>query len=239
MRIPQKPVSLDYERLAQTLLFKDLARAELDEIVATAQSQKVSKGAFFFMQGDDAGALYLLVTGQVKLAQVNPDGQQTLLRAIGDYALFGAVVLAQAQVYPVSAEAMEDSLALVWSKQDLMPFVGRFAQFAMNAIQVMAFHSQEFQERFRQLATERVERRLAHTLLRLASQTGKKIPEGVLVNLPLTRQDLAEMSGTTLYTVSRLLSQWESQGWISAERGRFIIRYPHALVSLAEDLPVA
>ena len=191
------------------------------------------------MQGDPAERLYILLSGQVKLTQVNPDGQQILLRAIGAYNLFSVVVLAQVDTYPVTAEAMEDSTALGWAKADLMPFVERFPQFALNAIQMMAFHTQELQERFRQLATERVERRLAHTLLRLASQSGKKIPEGVLIDLPLTRQDLAEMTGTTLYTVSRLLTQWETQGLVIAQRTHIIIRYPHGLVSLAEDLPAA
>ena len=83
---------------------------------------------------------------------------------------------------------------------------------ALNAIQMMSDHVQEFQERFRQLATERVERRLARTILRLASQSGRKTDEGVLIDFPLSRQDLAEMCGTTLYTVSRTLSEWAGKG---------------------------
>jgi CRP-like cAMP-binding protein len=116
-----------------------------------------------------------------------------------------------------------------------MQFVTRYPTFALNAIQAMASHTQEFQERLRQMGTERVEHRLAHTLLRLASQTGKKMPDGVLIDLPLTRQDLGEMTGTTLYTVSRLLSQWESQGLIIADREHIVIRYPHGLVQIAES----
>jgi CRP-like cAMP-binding protein len=107
---------------------------------------------------------------------------------------------------------------------------------AINAIQILAERIREFQDRIRELATERVERRIARALLRLARQSGKKVSEGVLIDLPLTRQDLAEMSGTTLYTVSRTLSQWESQGLVYASREKVIIRYPHGLVMIAEDL---
>jgi CRP/FNR family transcriptional regulator, nitrogen oxide reductase regulator len=227
--------SIDFERFGQVVLFKGLPLEALKDICRDAQLKKMPKGSFFFIQGDPADWQYLLFSGQVKLTQVNAEGQQIVLRAIGPYSLFGLVVLAQAEQYPVSAEVMEDSTALAWSKPSLMAFVTRYPAFALNAIQAMAAHTQEFQERFRQLATERVERRLAHTLLRLASQTGKKIPEGVLIDLPLTRQDLGEMTGTTLYTVSRLLSQWEDQDLIIADREHIVIRYPHGLVSIAES----
>lgn len=229
---PSTPI--DFTALSRVPLFQGLADDALTSIDSAGTARQIDKGEFFFLQGDPAERLYLLIEGRLKLTQVNADGQQILLRAIGPYQLFGAVALAQAETYPVSAEGMEACRAWSWEKASLMPFVARYPQFAMNAIQVMAVHTQEFQERFRQLATEQVERRLAHTVLRLASQAGKKIETGVLIDLPLTRQDLAEMTGTTLYTVSRLLTQWEGQNLVIADRGRIVIRYPHGLVSIAE-----
>ena len=96
---------------------------------------------------------------------------------------------------------------------------------------------QVLQDRLREMATERVERRIANTLLRLARQTGRKTPEGVQIDLPLSRQDLAELCGTTLYTVSRTLSRWEMDGIVEAGRERVVIRAPHRLVMIAQDLP--
>ena len=119
----------------------------------------------------------------------------------------------------------------------MMGFVLQLPKMALNAIQMMSDHVQEFQERFRQLATERVERRLARTILRLASQSGRKIEEGVLIDFPLSRQDLAEMCGTTLYTVSRTLSEWQVKGLVVSGRERVVVRFPHGLVRIAEDLP--
>jgi CRP-like cAMP-binding protein len=95
----------------------------------------------------------------------------------------------------------------------------------------------EVQDRYRELATEKVERRIARTLLRLAAQSGRRVAEGVLIDIPLTRQDIAQMTGTTLFTVSRTLSEWERQGLLSVGRERVVIREPHALVKIAEDLP--
>jgi CRP-like cAMP-binding protein len=98
----------------------------------------------------------------------------------------------------------------------------------------MTTYIQEMQERYRELATEKVERRIARALLRLVAQMGVKMEKGI--ELTFTRQDLAEMSGTTLYTVSRVLSEWERQGVVEAGRERVLIRNPHGLVSIAEEL---
>ena len=193
-------------------------------------------GGVFFMQGDPADAVYSIETGRVRLSQVTAEGQQILLRVIGPGTVFGAIALARVDTYPVTAEAAEECTALVWPSSVLMGLVEQMPKLALNAIQLMAGHVQEFQDRFREMATQRVERRLARTLLRLASQTGRKTDEGVLIDLALTRQDLAEMTGTTLYTVSRILSQWETQGLVRSGRELVVIRYPHGLVKIAEDL---
>jgi CRP-like cAMP-binding protein len=78
---------------------------------------------------------------------------------------------------------------------------------------------------------------VARCLLRLARQTGQKIEGGVLIGLPLSRGDLAKIAGTTLYTVSRILSGWEQQGFVEAGRERVLIRQAHILAAIAEDLP--
>jgi CRP-like cAMP-binding protein len=151
---------------------------------------------------------------------------------------FGLIACLSEARYPVSAEAVEDSAALAWERQVIGQMMEREPRMALNAIRILAGRVQEVQDRLRELATERVERRIARALLRLVRQTGRQIPEGVLIDFPITRQDLAEMTGTTLYTVSRTLSGWEAQGLIQSGRERIVIRFPHGLVAIAEDLPV-
>jgi CRP-like cAMP-binding protein len=102
-------------------------------------------------------------------------------------------------------------------------------------MKLMTSYIQEMQERYRELATEKVERRIAHALLRLVAQMGIKTLEGNL-ELTFTRQDLAEMSGTTLYTVSRVLSEWEKNGLVETGRERVLICKPHELVRISEGL---
>jgi CRP-like cAMP-binding protein len=226
----------DITSLEQIALFTGLSRAESERLLAAARTQKVPDGGFFFLQGDPAEHIYVLQSGLVRLGQVTAEGQQVLQRVIGPGTMFGAVALMPDAVYPVSAEAAADSQALSWSTLQMMSFVKEMPTLALNALRMMAKHVQEVQDRFRELATQRVERRLAGALLRLASQTGRKVEEGVLIDLALSRQDLAEMTGTTLYTVSRILSQWEEKGLIRSGRERVIIRYPHGLVTIAEDI---
>ena len=115
----------------------------------------------------------------------------------------------------------------------------RFPRIAINSLRLVSQRWHELEERYRELATERVERRVAQTLLRLVRQVGQKVEGGVLIDLPLTRQDLAEMTGTTLYTVSRILSRWEQEQLVETGRERVLIRFPHGLARIAEDLPPA
>ncbi len=226
------------EWMRATPLFAGLAAKDAQPIAAAAHSKRIATGEFFFMQGDPADRIYLLVEGRVKLTQSAADGQQALLRVIGSGTLFGAVALASGGDYPVSAQAAEEAQAVYWTPLELMELVKKTPELAINALKLMADQVQEFQERYLQLATERVERRLARTLLRLAAQTGKKTDAGVLIDLPLTRQDLAEMSGTTLFSVSRILNQWEEQGLVAVGRTKVVVVFPHGLVRIAEDLPV-
>jgi CRP-like cAMP-binding protein len=100
---------------------------------------------------------------------------------------------------------------------------------------LMSDYLQEIQDRYRELATERTEQRVARALLRLTAQLGRKVEEGVLVDMALSRQSLAEMTGTTLYTVSRLLSDWERRGLIQTGRERVVIIKPHDLVQIIEN----
>jgi CRP-like cAMP-binding protein len=232
-----KPSLTDPQFLGTIGLFQGLSTEVLSSVAQAAQAQEKTKGEFIFFQDDPAARVYILVSGRVRLAQLTTDGQQVILRYITPVEAFGVIACLSEAVYPVSAEAMEDSTALAWGRASIERLMESEPRIAMNAIRILAGRVQEFQNRLRELATERVERRIARALLRLVRQSGRQTPEGVLIDFPITRQDLAEMTGTTLYTVSRTLSGWEAQGLIQSGRERIVIRFPHGLVSIAEDLP--
>jgi CRP-like cAMP-binding protein len=160
-----------------------------------------------------------------------------ILRLVGPGEMMGGVAALGQSEYPGSAEALDDCQALSWDGAMMGQLMESIPHLAVNALRILAERTIELQNRVREMATERVERRIARALLRLTRQAGRKVEEGILIDLTLSRQDLAEMTGTTLFTVSRILSQWEQQGLVKSGRARIIIRHPHSLVAIAEDLP--
>ncbi len=235
--MPVADLPKQIQQLQQVSLFRDISLAELGNIAELSRLRQVKREGFFFHQGDPGTVLYVLTQGQVKLTQLTPEGSQVLLRFITPGEMFGGIAALGDTSYPVSAQAAKDCAALAWDGDTLNKLMESYPRLALNALRHLAQRVQELQQRNLELATERVERRVAHALLRLARASGRKVEGGVLIDLPLSRQDVAEMTGTTLYTVSRILSGWQEQGIIEAGREKVLIRYPHGLVTIAEDLP--
>lgn len=232
-RRPAGPV----EVLAQTPPFQRLSPAELETVSLAGYQRRVARHGFFYHQGDPASTFYILGEGRVRLTEVTPDGDQLLVRFAGPGEAIGIIAALGNAVYPLTAQAVEDCLALAWDSATLEQLMERIPRIAINGLRLVSRRWHELEERYRELATERVERRVAQTLLRLVRQAGRRVEGGILIDLPLTRQDLAEMTGTTLYSVSRILSRWEQEKLVESGRERVLIRYPHGLARLAEDLP--
>lgn len=224
--------------LDQSPLFKGLDTAVQQAALGIARTRRVEQGSYFFYQDEPATAFYILLEGRARLSQLTLEGQQVIVRILGPGEAMGIVVALSNTTYPLSADAVTDCLALSWDSEATTQLMQQYPCVALSGMRIIANQFVELQNRYRELATERVERRVARTLLRLVRQVGKRVPEGVLVDMPLSRQDLAEMSGTTLYTVSRILSNWEQAGLVSTGRERVILCKSHELVIIAEDLPL-
>jgi CRP-like cAMP-binding protein len=192
-----------------------------------------------FHQGDPAEMIYIPVQGRLKLTQVTPEGHEVILRYVGVGEMSGATAVFGDTAYPASAETMGETSVLGWDNETMVELIEHYPRLGLNILHLLSARLQELQDRLRELSTERVERRVARALLRLVSQLGRKAETGVLIDLPLSRQDLANMTGTTLYTVSRILSRWEEEGIIEAGREKVLIKHPPRLVMIAEDLPPA
>ncbi len=229
--------SLFEAAIRSVAVLKNASDEEVRLIAQMGIERPVEEGGFFFFQGDPAEHLYILLRGRAKLCQIAPDGQQVNLRTIGEHQLFGAIGAVQpGAVYPACAQALEDSSALAIRSQDFHRFLEQHPHLSFGLMQLMTAYIQEMQNRYRESVTEKVEQRIARVLLRLAGQSGVRVEDGVLIELPFSRQNLAEMAGTTLYTVSRILSAWEKQGLISTGRERVTLTNPHGVMKIAEGL---
>jgi len=223
--------------LKQVVVFQNATEDDLKFILQNSIARSAEQGEFFFLQGDDATFLYILTKGQVKLLQSNPAGQQVNLRTIQVWQMFGALGAVRHQArYPASAQALEDCMALAIESGVLRAMLETRPYLSIDLMNLMTSYIQEMQARYRELATERVEQRVANALLRLAGQTGQRPEKGAGIDLTFSRQDLAEMTGTTLYTVSRLLSGWDRKGILKTGREKIRIIRPHVLVRIADGL---
>lgn len=223
--------------LRQVNVFKEATDDDLKLFIENSILRRIEDGEFFFFQGDPATYFYILVSGRAKLLQSNPAGKQVNLRTINQWQMFGALGAVNPNAaYPATAQALEPCTALAIESDILHKMLETRPYLNFSLMQFMTGYIREMQERYRELATERVEQRVANALIRLAGQSGTKSSEEAGIELSFSRKDVAEMTGSTLYTVSRLLSEWERKGIIKTGRECIRIIKPHELVQIAENL---
>jgi CRP-like cAMP-binding protein len=214
-------------------LFGDMDDAELERVLAQAAELRIGKGTAVFEQGRTATAFYVLLEGRLKVVQITPDGQQLIIRFVVPGDLYGIAKALNRKDYPATALAVVDSVTLAWDMALWDDFM-RLPGFARQVVHMMGGRVQEAHTRIKEMATQNVEERVAHAVLRLVQQSGRKVEQGMLVDFPVTRQDIAEASGTTLHSVSRMLSAWEGLGIVAAGRKQVIVCDLEALEAIAE-----
>ena len=227
--------AVDRSLVAELPVFAGLAPAELDAILSEARSIRYPKNSAVFQEGEDVHSFFVLLHGHVRASKTTPAGQQVVVRYVAPGEIFGVAPAIGLTKYPATATAVDDSVALAWPSAAWPRLVARHPALATNTLQTVGSRLQETHTRVVEMSTQQVERRVAHALLRLARQAGRKVEQGVEIDFPISRQDIAEMTGTTLHTVSRTLSAWESQGLIESGRQRVVLRDPHRLFVLAEQ----
>jgi CRP-like cAMP-binding protein len=218
-------------------IFQEMLPEERREVIENGRLVQVTAGEFFFHQGEDSIMMYVLAEGRAKLAQLSEGGDQVTINYMGPGDGLGIIVSLCNLPYPLSAEAVEDCQAMAWDRTTMKSLMRRHPQLALNALAMISQRFAHLQRNFMELSTKRVEQRVARALTRLVRQFGRRTEEGLLIDMPLSRQDLAEMTGTNLYNVSRILSKWEQAGLVSSGRKRVTLLKPHQLVMIAEDLP--
>jgi CRP-like cAMP-binding protein len=226
--------SIDPSLVAGLPLFGGLSTSAISAILRTARSSRFAKDAHVFDQGADVTSFFLLLHGHVRAVKSTPSGDQIVVRYVSAGELFGVAPAIGLTNYPATAIAAVDSVVLVWPASQWAELTRKYPTLASGALQLVGARLQEAHERVIEMTTEEVERRVARTLLRLAQQAGRKVDRGIEIDFPISRQNIAEMTGTTLHTVSRILSAWEQAGLVESGRQRVILLDAHRLVMIAE-----
>lgn len=202
-------------------IFAGLSNRDLSEILSFARMRTFSRDEVLYEQGQPVRSVMVLQSGSVKHTQLSSNGDEVLLRMSGTGEAVNLQSGPQASNHSCSVRAMEQSRAWVWDYNRLQELLDRYPRLRQNIAQILVSRLHELEERFREIATEKVARRLALVLLRLSTQIGKNTPDGVQVSL--SREELAQMTGTTLFTISRVFSKWAEQGLVSPRREAVVI----------------
>lgn len=226
---------LDRSLISSLPVFAGLGGAELDAILARARSSRFAKDSEIFAQEEEAHFFFLLLSGHIRVVRTSPDGHQVVARYINEGELFGIAMAMGRTTYPATAVAAVDCVVLSWPNSAWPEFQSRFPAFGASTYRTIGARLVETQAQVMEMSTQQVEQRIAHALLRIVSQSGRKTGNGIEIDFPITRQDIAEMTGTTLHTVSRLLSAWEDEGIVASGRQKVTVTDPHALMLVAEN----
>jgi len=215
------------------VLFSGIPLDDCVEIVSSAQERQFVRRQTIFVEGDPVRQVILLISGCVKITQLGPNGHEVILRLGGIGEVLGGVGRCAECDHCSTARTVEPSKALVWETAQFEAVSQRFPLLRRNIAHDLERRLIDLEARFREISTERVAPRLSSQLVRLLKQVGKK-GDGH-VELALSRRDLAQLTGTTLFTVSRLLCRWESRGIVSARRESVLVHDVTALMQLSQQ----
>jgi CRP-like cAMP-binding protein len=214
-------------------VFANLSTSEFREATSAAHEKLLPRRETIYVEGDPIREVFLLTSGCVKVTQLGPNGQEVILRLNGPSELIGAQGLSAGKHHLATARAIQTSTALVWEASVFESISDRIPSMRRNTARILGERLQEMEERFREISTQKVAPRLSHQLIRLLNQLGRGSDQAVEIGL--SREELAQLTGTTLFTVSRLLSQWEKLGIVSSRREAVIVCDIQALTALSEE----
>lgn len=225
-------ITADLFHLARAPPFCRLAPHQLREILDLSRTRHLPRGALIFDEGQPARRFHLLLSGHIRLVRMTVEGDQIIVLHVPAGQIFGIGIALGQPVHQETAIAAEDCLLLSWPNRHWAGFSAQYDGFAAESLRAFGARAGEMSNRIVELSTKLVEQRIACALLRLIGQSGRRVAGGIEIGFALTRQNIADMTGTTLHSVSRVMSAWEKQGLVSSTRGRIVVTDPHRMVTL-------
>ncbi|NPB06518.1 MAG: Crp/Fnr family transcriptional regulator [Aquificae bacterium] len=208
------------ELLKKTPLFEDLPEEELKEAARYIRVKDYAKGEYIFFEEEAEPGIFVLLDGLVKLIKETADGRNVIVRLVFPGEVFGWLEWGgSGPKFKYTAMAALPSRLLYVSNKDFIEMAIKYPALAIKLTCDATHNLLQTYEMLKSLASGKVEERIARLLLQLAEKVGQKRNGSIVIRLPLTRQDIAEMTGTTVETTIRVMSKWKKQGIINTERG--------------------
>jgi CRP/FNR family transcriptional regulator len=215
-------------------VFAALPAREIEALAAVAREESYRARDYIFMEGDPARALCIVRGGRVKILRHSRTGKDVVLELLGPDEVFGGVAVIERRPYPATAQAVEPSVVLKIPADAVVAVAERYPSVIREMALLIGRRLRSAHDSVKSLAVDPVEARLAASLLRLAEREGTKSKEGLVLPFHLTRQNLADMSGTTVETAIRFVSRWVKDGLVADDGARLIVKHPDALRARAE-----
>jgi len=222
-------------RLQETPILASLSQRDWEKVKHLFVEKRFGKDDYIFFEGDPFSWLGVVLEGRVKMIKHSENGKDVVLDLIAPGEMLGELAAFNGEPYPATAQAMEPTVVASIHRDDYLRLLKQYPALALRVIEELGRRLREAQEMIKSMAVERVERRIARILLKLAATTGSSSEEGIVIELSLSRQDIAEMVGTTVETAIRTMSKFGKKGLVQTKRGRVIILDPHQLVRIAEE----
>jgi CRP-like cAMP-binding protein len=227
--------------LGHSALFAGLTAEKQAALERQMVRQRHEKDDYLFFEGEPAEWLVFVAEGRVKMIKHSESGRETILSTFGPGQIVGEVGVLVGEAYPATAQALEPTVTLALRRDEYVALVQRHPGLAWALIEELGRRLLRAHETIRSLAVEKVERRVARVLLRMANTAGERLedasaPGAVRITVPLSRQDIADMAGTVIETAIRTMSKFQKQGLIETREGHIVLLKPHRLVALAEEL---
>lgn len=221
--------------LRNTPVFRNLSPEDRRTVARAATVHQYSRGQTIFEQGMPSDAFYAIAAGRVKIFKMLPNGKDLILEVFGIGDPLGAVAAYTGRAFPASAVAIEDTTCVVIPRADFFRLLEQHPSLVRGLMLGLTHRLVELTNRLAELSGGRIERRFARLFLKLATEMGRQERGGTFVALPLSRQELADMTGTTIETCIRIMSRWGKQDVVRTEKDGFVVMDRRALEVLASD----
>jgi CRP/FNR family transcriptional regulator, nitrogen oxide reductase regulator len=232
MPLPEQDVEA---LLRVTPVFRRLAPEDRQTIARAARVRRYERGTTIFEQGTPSDAFYTIASGRVKIFKMTPAGKDLILEVFGPGDPLGAVATYDGRPFPASAVAMEDTTCVIIPRGVFFQLLEQHPTLVRGLLLGLTVRLVELTNRLAELTGGRIESRFARLFQKLAREMGREDRGGTFVALPLSRQELADLTGTTIETCIRIMSRWNKEGVVRTEKDGFVILDPAALDALAAE----
>ena len=223
------------DQLRRTPLFRRISPEDRAHIAAVARLKQYDRGALIFAEADPADAFMAIVEGRVKIFKTTPGGKEIILEIFGAGDPLGAVAVYENMALPASAVALEPTTCLTIARQDFFRLLEQHPALVRGLLSGLTLRLAELTRRLAELTGSRVETRLARLFLKLADRMGVAGRGGIVVPMPLARQELADLIGTTIETSIRIMSRWQKDDIVHTEKDGFVILDRPTLEQMAAE----